>query len=312
MHFKLAIIVLFISENLSAVDFSEYLEKYLVDKQKLEHVKVDFFIIQNLLIEDEDLEEKWKELDELELSNQLIKIKNEPTTFVTFPEGKFSDEITLPSLKIKVKPEQQSRSDEVAQVTKPEPFLYEKIPFQIEMEEIKENLNRSRDYRVIYYNSWYQPIFKENETIPIFIDSQKKDKKIHGEIKVYKKRFIHLVSKLRFAQKTKEIDNSSITREVKTFQSLLQDKNETKTKGILDDNYWVQTIFNSVKLNLQSIGGFVYSENEMISEETIELPTFKFVDLYEINKDVKLEVGELNFIDHPYFSILIKVTEQAK
>ena len=105
MHLKLAIIVLFIAESLYSVDFNEYLEKYLVDKQKLDHIKVDFFIIQNLSIEDEDLEEKWKELDELELSNHLIKIKTEPTTFVTFPEGKFSDEITLPPLKFKIQPE---------------------------------------------------------------------------------------------------------------------------------------------------------------------------------------------------------------
>ena len=312
MHFKLAIIVLFISENLSAVDFSEYLEKYLVDKQKLEHVKVDFFIIQNLSIEDEDLEEKWKELDELELSNHLIKIKTEPTTFVTFPEGKFSDEITLPLLKFKIQPEQQSLSDEVAEVTKPDPFLYEKIPFQKEMVEIENNLNRSRDYRVIYYNSWYQPVFKENETIPIFIDAQKKDKKVHGEIKIYKERFIHLVSKLRFSQKTEEIDNTSRTQEIKTFQSLIKDKNESKNKGFLNENYWVETIFNSVKVNLKYIGDFVYSYNEINSEEIIELPRFKFVDLYEIDKDVKLEVDELNFIDHPYFSILIKVTEQTK
>ena len=312
MHFRLAIIVLFISENLNAVDFSEYLEKYLVDKQKLEYVKVDFFIIQNLSIEDEDLEEKWKELDELELSNHLIKIKTEPTTFVTFPEGKFSDEITLPPLKFKIQPEQQSLSDEVAEVTKPDPFLYEKIPFQKEMVEIENNLNRSRDYRVIYYNSWYQPVFKENETIPIFIDAQKKDKKVHGEIKIYKERFIHLVSKLRFSQKTEEIDNTSRTQEIKTFQSLIKDKNETENKGFLNDNYWVETIFNSVKVNLKYIGDFVYSYNEINSEEIIELPRFKFVDLYEIDKDVKLEVDELNFIDHPYFSILIKVTEQTK
>jgi len=312
MHFKLAIIVLFISENLYAVDFSEYLENYLVDKQKLEHVKVDFFIIQNLSIEDEDLEEKWNKLDELELSNHLINIKNEPTTFVTFPERKFSDEITLPSLKIRVKPEQQSRSDEVAQVTKPDPFLYEKIPFQKEMAEIENNLNRSRDYRVIYYNSWYQPVFKENETIPIFIDAQKKDKKVYGEIKIYKERFIHLVSRLRFSQKTEEIDNSSRTQEIKTFQSLIKDKNETENKGFLNDNYWVETIFNSVKVNLKYVGDFINSDNEINSEEIIDLPTFKFVDLYEIDKDVKLEVDELNFIDHPYFSILIKVTEQTK
>ncbi len=312
MHLKLAIIVLFIAESLYSVDFNEYLEKYLVEKQKLDHIKVDFFIIQNLSIEDEDLEEKWKELDELELSNHLIKIKTEPTTFVTFPEGKFSDEITLPPLKFKIQPEQQSLSDQVAEVTKPDPFLYEKIPFQKEMVEIENNLNRSRDYRVIYYNSWYQPVFKENETIPIFIDAQKKDKKVHGEIKIYKERFIHLVSKLRFSQKTEEIDNSSRTQEIKTFQSLIKDKNNTESKGFLNDNYWVETIFNSVKVNLKYIGDFVYSYNEINSEEIMELPRFKFVDLYEINKDVKLEVDELNFIDHPYFSILIKVTEQTK
>ena len=312
MHLKLAIIVLFIAESLYSVDFNEYLEKYLVDKQKLDHIKVDFFIIQNLSIEDEDLEEKWKELDELELSNHLIKIKTEPTTFVTFPEGKFSDEITLPPLKFKIQPEQQSLSDEVAEVTKPDPFLFEKIPFQKEMVEIENNLNRSRDYRVIYYNSWYQPVFKENETIPIFIEAQKKDKKVHGEIKIYKERFIHLVSKLRFSQKTEEIDNSSRTQEIKTFQSLIKDKNEKESKGFLNDNYWVETIFNSVKVNLKYIGDFVYSYNEINSEEIIELPRFKFVDLYEIDKDVKLEVDELNFIDHPYFSILIKVTEHTK
>ena len=312
MHLKLAIIVLFIAESLYSVDFNEYLEKYLVDKQKLDHIKVDFFIIQNLSIEDEDLEEKWKELDELELSNHLIKIKTEPTTFVTFPEGKFSDEITLPPLKFKIQPEQQSLSDQVAEVTKPDPFLYEKIPFQKEMVEIENNLNRSRDYRVIYYNSWYQPVFKENETIPIFIDAQKKDKKVHGEIKIYKERFIHLVSKLRFSQKTEEIDNTSRTQEIKTFQSLIKDKNNTESKGFLNDNYWVETIFNSVKVNLKYIGDFVYSYNEINTEEIIELPRFKFVDLYEIDKDVKLEVDELNFIDHPYFSILIKVTEQTK
>ncbi len=312
MHLKLAIIVLFIAESLYSVDFNEYLEKYLVEKQKLDHIKVDFFIIQNLSIEDEDLEEKWKELDELELSNHLIKIKTEPTTFVTFPEGKFSDEITLPPLKFKIQPEQQSLSDQVAEVTKPDPFLYEKIPFQKEMVEIENNLNRSRDYRVIYYNSWYQPVFKENETIPIFIDAQKKDKKVHGEIKIYKERFIHLVSKLRFSQKTEEIDNSSRTQEIKTFQSLIKDKNNTESKGFLNDNYWVETIFNSVKVNLKYIGDFVYSYNEINSEEIMELPRFKFVDLYEIDKDVKLEVDELNFIDHPYFSILIKVTEQTK
>ena len=63
---------------------------------------------------------------------------------------------------------------------------------------------------------------------------------------------------------------------------------------------------------MQYIGDFVYSDNKINTEEMLDLPRFKFVDLYEIDKDVKLEVDELNFIDHPYFSILIKVTEETK
>ena len=97
----------YIKEDHGVIGFNEYLEKYLVDKQRHDYVKVDLFIIQNLSIEDEDLDEKWKELDELELSNHLINIKTEPTTFVTFPEGKLLDEIPLPPLKIKVQPQQQ-------------------------------------------------------------------------------------------------------------------------------------------------------------------------------------------------------------
>ena len=186
MHLKLAIIVLFISQDLYSVDFKEYLEKYLADKQKHDLVKVDLFIIQNLSIQEEDLQERWKELDEIELSNHLLNIKNEPTTFVTFPDGQLSDEITLPFLKIKAQPEKQNSGEEVAQVTKPDPFLYEKIPFQKDMAEIENNLNKSSDYRVIYYNSWYQPVFKENETIPIFIDAQQLNRAGH-KVTVYER-----------------------------------------------------------------------------------------------------------------------------
>ena len=50
----------------------------------------------------------------------------------------------------------------------------------------------------------------------------------------------------------------------------------------------------------------------MITEKIIESPNYKYQDLYEIDKDLKLDINKFNVIDHPYFSVLIKVTELAK
>ena len=38
-------------------------------------------------------------------------------------------------------------------------------------------------------------------------------------------------------------------------------------------------------------------------------PIYKYQDLYEIDKDMKLEPEIFNYVDHPYFSILIRVQE---
>ena len=47
------------------------------------------------------------------------------------------------------------------------------------------------------------------------------------------------------------------------------------------------------------------------TDELIDKPVYFYRDLYEINKDIKIETGEFNFIDHPYFSVLVKVEEIA-
>ena len=77
-------------------------------------------------------------------------------------------------------------------------------------------------------------------------------------------------------------------------------------------NYWVETIFNGVKLNLRSLRNVIYSEDQIYFEDPISEPGFLYEDLYEINKDLKLELDKFNFIDHPYFSILIRVSEEVK
>ena len=175
------------------------------------------------------------------------------------------------------------------------------------MRDIEANLNRSRDYRVIYYNSWYQPAVSKEISMPIFIEAVKKDKKIYGEINIYRERFIHLDSKIRFSQVTEDIDPGARNLNLVDFQQLV--KKQSKEELAPTDNYWIDTIFNTVKVNFQYLENFISLDNLDIPPVMPAEPIYKYQDLYEIDKDMKLEPEIFNYVDHPYFSILIRVKE---
>ena len=84
-----------------------------------------------------------------------------------------------------------------------------------------------------------------------------------------------------------------------------QNKKELKAT----DNYWMDTIFNTVKVNFQNLGNFISLDSLDISPVMLVEPIYKYKDLYEIDKDMKLEPEIFNYVDHPYFSILIRVKE---
>ena len=179
------------------------------------------------------------------------------------------------------------------------------------MQKIEKNLNRSRDYRVLYYNSWFQPAFNKSKTIPISINQIKKSNKVYGEIKIYKERFVHLDSKLRFATKVDESEAglSSSPSNIFEFQTLLENREDTKKAQKEKTNYWVDTIFNTVQVNLESFSKIIYEVETKNLDSLNQESAMAFQDLYEIKKDVKIEDNEFNFIDHPFFSILIRVQE---
>ena len=79
---------------------------------------------------------------------------------------------------------------------------------------------------------------------------------------------------------------------------------------IIDENsYWVDTIFNTVKVNLGNLSNFIIP-NRFIEPVIVEVKDeYEYKDLYEIKKETKLNQDFFNFIDHPYFSILIRVQE---
>ena len=188
------------------------------------------------------------------------------------------------------------------------PFLYERVPFEKEMLALESNLNRSRDYRVLYYNTWYQPALAKSKSIPIHIESRKKGKKVYGEIHLYKERFFHIDVNLRFAEETNQVKEGNQIPVIDNFQNLYNEsQKQERRKG--EGNYWMETIFNTVQVNIQNIISYM-NEYQPVSEEAlIPIKEFYYEDLYEIDKEIKLETDTLNFIDHPYFSILARVKE---
>ena len=310
MFLKFLVFLVFISQFVhSEITYKDYLNHYLENKENTKLLKVDFVVIQNLNIDKTDLKEKWEDLNTFNFSEELIALKEEPTKLVPLPSKYITDKSVFQFIEAGKKENTEKVIESKTQKIKP--FLYERIPFEKEMQKIEKNLNRSRDYRVLYYNSWFQPAFNKSKTIPIVINQMKKSNKVYGEIKVYKERFIHLDSKLRFATEVNgsEATSSKSPSNIFEFQTLLKDREDTKKAQKEKNNYWVDTIFNTVQINLDSLSEIIYEEETKNLDSLNQESAMAFEDLYEIKKDVKIEDNEFNFIDHPFFSILIRVQE---
>ena len=308
MSLKLFIFIAFLAQNLYTKSSDDYIQLFLNNEDGNNLIKIDFLVIQNLTIEEVDLKEKWNDLNEFIFSEELIYLKDEPTTFITLSNNETND-FMLPDIRIESSIDSPVIDEKKNKTKAPQPFLFERVPFQKKMKAIEANLNRSRDYRVVYYNSWYQPVVQQEKSIPVFIEAVKKDKKVYGEINIYKERFIHLDSRIRFSQQTNEKVSVKTIPNLINFQELVEDKERKNNDAKVAGNYWMETIFNTVKVNFKYLENFIMSDESVISPVRIEEPIYIYQDLYEINKDTKLEAETFNFIDHPYFSILIRVEE---
>ena len=224
MPLKLSLLLTLIAQGVYAKSSEEYIQLFMEQDQP-DLIKIDFLLIQNLTIEEVDLKEKWRNLEEFSFSEELIQLKEEPTTLVTLAENEINN-FALPQIQIESLTNSNISNVEKSELKTPQPFLFERIPFQKRMRDIEANLNRSRDYRVVYYNSWYQPALSKENSLPVFIEAVKKDKKIYGEINIYRERFIHLDSRIRFSQVTEEIEPDTKTPNLFDFQELVKEQKQ--------------------------------------------------------------------------------------
>ena len=292
---------------------NDFVESYINEGQYGEIYKIDLLIFKNEFIEEVDLKEKWKTLEPLDLSKELFMIKDQPTLLVEKPVFKEKNQSDLISLKIENLINEDINKEE--KITKEIPIqlrfkLFERILYEKEFEEVKKKLDKNKEYDVLHSISWYQPLVEKEKSTFIFIENSKDQIKTYGEVLIYKDRYLHFDAKIRLSEKTDSPSYKSVGIKLINFNDLLEEKSKEEEE-ILNNNYWMETIFNNVKVNM---GDF---SNWILNSETKDLPldlnpqeslAFKYNDLYEINQEIKIEENKYHFIDHPYFGIIVRIS----
>jgi len=293
---------------------NDFIDSYINEGEYREVYKIDLLIFKNEFIEDVDLKEKWKTLEPLDLNQELFIIKDQPTLLVEKPVFKEKNQNNLISLNIENLIEEVTESEE--EITKEKPIrvrfnLFERILYETEFEEVKKKLDKNKEYKVLHSISWYQPLVEKDKSAFIFIENFKDQMKTYGEILIYKDRYLHFEAKLRLSEKTDSLSSESGAIKTINFNDLLNERSKKEEKEVPNNNYWMETIFNNVRVNIGDFSKWIL--NSEINDSPLDLNpqeslTFKYIDLYEINQEIKMEENKYHFIDHPHFGIIVRIS----
>ena len=164
--------------------------------------------------------------------------------------------------------QEESIEDQV-RMSKNQVFFQNDSGVDFAMEEIVQTLKRSKNYRVIDQNSWFQEIKDQSQAPAVLIKTKIDDGDIVvGEIKAYKKRFLHLDANLYFAEESTDPFS---------FEKIVILKEQFKK------------------------GEFVINEINLFENEELEF-------LYQINHSRKVRSKELHYIDHPKFGFIFQIS----
>jgi hypothetical protein len=269
--------LLLISFNLISVEQSQLDVEFLNDDE----YRIDIIFIKYL--KDEGLKENFQNpavnferffvaLDEYQYPNLDIV----PTNF-EIPKENQSIDIPF------IKKEKQKKTIEKNIITRKREFPRQ--IFQIDkrddnlMKEFKDLIRRSRYFRFIGEQSWYQPIPTKDNSFEIFIDSSiERGSRIFGFIKPYKGRYLHTDIEVFLAEQTLENKILSVDESDNTNPNL---------EGYL---------FNSKGLELQKKSLPNLQEEEL-------------TPIFQLQESRRLRSGEINYFDHPKFGLLLLITK---
>ena len=270
--------------------------------------RVDFIVLKHLSVEDK--EEKWPVLDNPRFEDNLIELSPKPELLVDkgFLNNKEPDQVNYQIYFKNTLSSEDKQGNQKGIKEKVPPRFYEKIIMSSPVKTIVQKLKLSRGYRVLFESSWYQPVFSESNSYPVYIEALDKADKIYGQLNIYKDRYLHSEMTLRFSIKTNE---EKFQTPIKTtdFNDILDSLSIEAKKPKDDGLYWINTILSQIKIRFKPL---VSSNNNLnlikLDDEIEPKLTAYYMDLYELQEERKMEENEFYYIDHPYFGVLIRLS----
>ena len=304
----------------SCVVFGQDIPKKLIlsSKEFLENqnlypiYRVDLIVFSHQQVKEEDKQEQFPKLEKFIYSPDLLKLVDSPNLLVRkeaieeglTPSTQVIQSIVLNKNQNLVDVEKLENVDkETNSDNKLLPYEYFELIGNSDLNERNiSRLNKRKEYEVLFQGSWFQPLFNADLSSPIYIQADNEINGIHGELLIYKERFLHSNLRLRLSVST-NVNQEFTPVKLHNFNNLL--------KFSKAQNRFV-SFFKSISEEFVSFSAWVLRTKEFTpvstTEETPLVINSNYKDLYEINQQIKMKENSYHYIDHPFFGAVIKVS----
>jgi len=239
-----------------------------------------------------EFEGSWFQVEVLIFENTGNRSEN-PERWPTYPDlERLSSALTITELDPEV-----AQADETAQQranSLPIPFSpLSEAEWTLSQE--KTALERSRNYRVLYHQSWMQPVPGRNRVVPIRIDAGElygSQHELQGYIELSVERFLHLTTNLqliRYAQ----TDNP--------FR-LIDDSDDAQSTNATN----ATRTFNGLSLDQEAsaLGSNVFDTDIITSNNN---QYYVATESIQMKQRRRMRSAELHYIDNPEFGLLVHI-----
>ena len=272
--------------------------------------RIDLIIFSHTQINEKDKQERFPQLEKFIYSDDLLQLHETPHLLVNreaIKDGLIPNTQVIKSIELNSQLTSINTQEEVeVESTKPMlPYEYFELidDKNAPTKKFAKRLNSRKNYEVLFEGSWFQPLFKQEISSPIYISNENGFNGIHGELLLYKERFLHSNLKIRLSERTNE-EQSLSTINLYNFNSLLK---------LSKVNNRFVSFFKSLGEDVISFSSWIFRTKEfspvLSSKESYLLINSNYKDLFEINQQTKMKEDTFHYVDHPYFGAVIRVSQ---
>ena len=271
--------------------------------------RIDLIIFSHTQINEKDKQERFPQLEKFIYSDDLLQLHETPHLLVnreSIKDGLIPNTQVIKSIELNSQLTSINTQEEEVESTKPMlPYEYFELidDKNASIKKFAKRLNTRKNYEVLFEGSWFQPLFNQEISSPIYISNENNFNGIHGELLLYKERFLHSNLKIRLSERTNE-EQSLSTINLYNFNSLLK---------LSKVNNRFVSFFKSLGEDVISFSSWIFRTKEfspvLSSKESYLLINSNYKDLFEINQQTKMKEDTFHYVDHPYFGAVIRVSQ---